>query len=644
MIVKTTGIDSIEYQLRSILILICMGLLAFWGTFHSPFLYDDAHAIVENPKIQHLNEFQDNIGITNIFNRSVLFLTFAVNRNIGGLDVFGYHLFNILIHILTGLVWYFLVRELLLLEPDRQRLNHLPLVCAATHLFNPLAVQTVTYISSRSSGLSTFFYLLAFYIFSRLVRPRKEDLPHTEKLLLILGTFGIFFLGIGTKEIVVTFPAMAIIYIWLITPAQQRRFLKTKIGALVLVIILFFCYRYIDQGSIISLKADPSSGETSRWLYFLSQIKAAVNYYLIKLFLPFNLNFEPDISLLPGFMDRQFIFALGVFGVGATITYRHKSSLFKFAVLWLVITLLPTSSIIPLKQIVTEHRIYLPGLGFSLALGWVFLNALRSRVFTTGLLLIFLSLSFLLTVTRSLDYRSEVSLWKDTAEKSPNKSLVHNNLATAYMEVKMFLEAERELAVTLQLNPTQSDAYANLGHIHFQRENWKQAIEDFNRSILLGSNKSDTYYFSGLAWSKQGNYAEAIPFLQKAVNMRPHKAHYHFDLGNAYQHIRSFDEALQEFRQTLEIQPMHPQAQNNIGVIFWNLKSYAKAEIEFKKALGLQNDLPEIHHNLAALYVKSNRLTDAILHFKEVLKLQPENITSKKLLDYAQGQVKEGPP
>ena len=266
MIVKTTGIDSIEYQLRSILILICMGLLAFWGTFHSPFLYDDAHAIVENPKIQHLNEFQDNIGITNIFNRSVLFLTFAANRNIGGLDVFGYHLFNILIHILTGLVWYFLVRELLLLEPDRQRLNHLPLVCAATHLFNPLAVQTVTYISSRSSGLSTFFYLLAFYIFSRLVRPRNEDLPHTEKLLLILGTFGIFFLGIGTKEIVVTFPAMAIIYIWLITPAQQRRFLKTKIGALVLVIILFFCYRYIDQGSIISLKADPSSGETSRWL------------------------------------------------------------------------------------------------------------------------------------------------------------------------------------------------------------------------------------------------------------------------------------------------------------------------------------------------------------------------------------------
>ena len=126
MNVKPT--DVIGYQVKSLIVLTCMGILAFWATFHSPFLYDDAHAIVENPYIQQLDGFQKNVGIENIFNRSVLLLTFAINREIGGLEVFGYHLANILIHILTGLVWYFLVRELLLLEPDRQRLNHLPLV------------------------------------------------------------------------------------------------------------------------------------------------------------------------------------------------------------------------------------------------------------------------------------------------------------------------------------------------------------------------------------------------------------------------------------------------------------------------------------------------------------------------------------
>ncbi|MBC8286106.1 MAG: tetratricopeptide repeat protein [Nitrospinae bacterium] len=639
MNVKST--DVIGHQIKPLIVLTCMGLLAFWATLQSPFLYDDAHAIIENPYIQQLDGFQKNVGIGNIFNRSVLLLTFAVNREIGELEVFGYHLVNILVHILTGLVWYFLVSELLLLEPNRQWLKRLPLICAAIHLLNPLTVETVTYISSRSSGLATFFYLLAFYIFCRLVRPRKKDLSSTGKLLFIIGILGVFFLGVGTKEIVVTFPLMAIIYIWLITPREKRKFFSAKIGVLLLPLLLYFCYRYMEQGDIFSLKADPVYGETSRYWYFLSQIQVAVNYYLLKLFLPFNLNFEPDIRLLPELMGWQFIFAFGVLGLGTTIVYRHKSSLFKFAILWLVITLLPTSSIIPLKQIVTEHRIYLPGLGFSLALGWLFLNV--PRVFATGLLLIFLSLNFLITVNRSLDYRSEVSLWEDTAEKSPNKALVHNNLATAYMEAKMLTEAERELAVTLQLNPAQSDAYANLGHIHFQRENWKQAIEEFDLAIALGSGKSDTYYFSGLAWSKQWAYAEAIPFLQRAVSMRPHKAHYHFDLGNAYQNLRIFDEALREFRQTLEIQPKHPQAQNNIGVIFWNLEAYEKAEVEFKKALNIQHDVPEIHHNLAALYLKIDQHADAIPHLKEVLKLQPENATAKKLLDYALSRVKEGP-
>jgi len=639
---KTFNINFIGHQLKSVTVLICLGILAFWATLHSPFLYDDAHAIVDNPYIQHLNDFQKIVGIENIFNRSVLLLTFAVNRDIGGLDVFGYHLTNVLFHILTGLILYFLVSELMLLDPPQHRLNRLPLICATIHLINPLTVQTVTYISSRSSGLATFFYLLSFYIFCRLVRPQQEGIGGAGKLLFIVGILGFLFLGIGAKEIVVTFPLIAIVYIWLLTPATQRNSLKAKAAFILLPLLLYFCYRYIELGSIFSLETDPVSGETSRYLYFLSQIKVAVNYYLLKLFLPFNLNFEPDIRLLPGLLDGPLLFSVGVLGAGAIAVFHHQSNLFKFAVLWFFITLLPTSSFIPLKQIAIEHRTYLPGLGFSLALGWLFLNAQSIRIVATYLLFIFISLNFLLTVNRSLDYRSEVKLWKDTAAKSPNKSLVHNNLATAYMEAKMLEEAKKELAITLQLNPTQSDAYANLGHIHFQQGNWNEAIEEFNRSINLGSNKPDTYYFSGLSLRKLNSSKEAIPYLQKAVSIRPHIAHYHFELGEAYRQIESFDEALQEFRQVLKIQPKHPQAQNNIGVIFWNLNAYEKAEMEFIKAINIQQDLPEIHQNLAALYIKESRYTHAIPHLEQVLKLQPENVIAQNLLGYALVQVKKG--
>ncbi len=632
---KTAETGSIGYQLKSIMVLTCMGLLAFWATLHSPFLYDDTHAIIESPYIQHLEDFQKTVGIENIFNRSVLLLTFAVNREIGGLDVFGYHLTNILIHILTTVVWYFLVREFLLLESPRYRFHQLPLICATIHLLNPLTVQTVTYISSRSSGLATFFYLTAFYIFCRLVRPRKDSLALSHKFFLIAGISCFLFLGVGTKEIVVTFPLMAIIYIWLITPVENRKSLKTTIGVLLLPLILYFCYRYIDQGSIFSLNAEPVTGETSRYLYFLSQIKVAVHYYLLKLFLPFNLNFEPDIRQSSGVLDTQLFFAIAILVAGSIIVFKNKSPILYFSTLWFLITLLPSSSFIPLKQIATEHRTYLPGLGFSLALGWVFVNIQRVPIY---LLLIFFSLTFMLTVNRSLDYRTEVALWKDTATKSPNKALVHNNLASAYMEADMPKNAEEELAVTLQLNPGQPDAHANLGHINFRRKNWKQAIEHFDNAISLGSNKADTFYFSGLSRIKQDATKEAIPFLIKAISIQPYKAHYHFELGNAYRDLKIFDEALHEFRQTLEIQANHPQAQNNVGVIFWNLKAYDKAEIAFKKALALQQDLPQIHHNLAALYLRNSEYKNAIPHLEQVLKLQPENSTARELLDHALAQ------
>ena len=638
---NNNAIDVIRHQIKPLMVLTCIGILAFSATFHSPFHYDDVHAIVENPYIQQLDDFQKNVGIENIFNRSVLLLTFASNLEIGGLEVFGYHLINILIHILTGVVWYFLVNELLLLDHNRKKFKRLPLICASIHLLSPLTVETVTYISSRSSGLATFFYLSSFYIFCRLVRPRKKYLSSIEKLIFIIGNFVVFLLGIGTKEIVITFPFMAIIYIWLITPKEQRKFLTTKICGTFLLLFIFFGYRHLEMGNIFRLEFHPASGEPINFWYFISQVKVVVNYYLLKLFLPLNLNFEPDISLLTTLIDWQFIFSVGVFVIGAIFVYQHKSPLFQFAILWFVITLLPTSSIIPLKQIATEHRTYLPGLGFSLALGWEFLSIQHTQFFKTSFLFLFLSLCFLLTVNRSLDYRTEVLLWKDSAEKSPDKDLVRNNLATAYMGAKMLEEAELELAATLRLNPTHSDAYANLGHINFQRKKWKQAIKYFSQAIVLGNDKPDTYYFSGLSWTKQKAYLKAIPFLQKAVSMRPNKAHYHFDLGDAHRHIKSFDEALLEFRQTLQLQPEHPQAQNNIGFIYWNLEAYEKAEIEFKKALSINHELPEIHHNLAAIYLKKNHNTDAIFHLKQVLKLKPENTTAKKLLDYALRQTRK---
>ncbi len=96
-------------------------MLSFFGTLKSPFLYDDAHSIIDNPYIQNLWDFQAQVGIENIFNRSVVLLTYAVNRDVGQLNVFGFHLVNILLHTCVGIALYFMTRHLLFLESRSDR-------------------------------------------------------------------------------------------------------------------------------------------------------------------------------------------------------------------------------------------------------------------------------------------------------------------------------------------------------------------------------------------------------------------------------------------------------------------------------------------------------------------------------------------
>ncbi len=624
-------------EVKALAFIVLCGLLGFFGTLHSPFQYDDAHAIVENPHIKGLADYQEEVGIQNIFNRSVLLLSYTINREVGHLDVYGYHLVNILIHICVGVLLYFITRDLILLEPVAKRpaYKKLPLAAAAIHMFNPVTVESVAYISSRSSSLATLFYLLGFYFFLRHINPRESGGGPNKKFLYLGMVFLFFFLGIATKEIVITLPIMAFIYLWFRYSVSGFR--KNRGGILLMIasIFIFIIFRYLKQGSLFSLPADPTSQTMERGLYLLTQIQTLAFYYLPKLFLPFNLNFEPDVRLVSGFTDPQWIAGLVLILILGTGLYLQKSRVLSFAFLWMFVTLLPTSSIIPLKQIASEHRTYLPGLGISLCLGVIFV--VRGRYFRlvrTAMILFLVSTS-LLTLNRSLDYRSEIALWEDTAKKSPNKALVRNNLATAYMPKQLYAEAIRELKASLRLDPNNSNAYINLGNIYATQERWREALENLEAALILGSQRAEVFYNSGMVRIRLNQPAEAIFFLKKAVSLKPHLTEYHFQLGFAYQQAKFYDKALKEFRITLQSSPGHVQAQNNIGVIFWKLKAYDLAEPAFKKALGMQDDLPKVHNNLASLYMTQKKFGKAVYHLERVIALEPGNAQAKELLKIA---------
>jgi tetratricopeptide (TPR) repeat protein len=623
-------------QIKVIIVFSLLGILTFFATLRSPFLYDDTHAIMENPHIRDLWDFQNTVGIENIFNRSVVLLTYAINREVGNLDVFGYHLVSILIHICVGIVLYFLIRTLLAIEtPDQQsRLGPLPILAASTHLLHPLMVQPVAYLSNRSSLLVTLFFLLGFYFFVQSVQGWKpgSEMRSLARAALVLV---FFFLGAGSKGIIVTLPVMAMAYLWFKTPRMETNKFVLIAMLILFPVLVYLGIRYMQMGNLFVLKADPGSLAIDRGLYFLTQMKALVFYYLLKFFLPFNLNFEPDVVLVSGILDPEWMTGFGAIVFLGVILYLQKSRLIAFAFLWALVTILPTSSLIPLKQIVTEHRAYLPGVGICLALGIGSLTASRHPVGRPVMIFSLLLLLSLLTLNRTLDFRTEVRLWQDTAQKSPQKALVHNNLAAAYLAEKRFDDAQREIEITLKLDPLFTDAHINLGHVYSQQEKWQTAKIEFDRGLLLGSSKAEAFFNAGLVRTYLNLTEESLSFFKEAIKIKPHRAKYHFELGNVYRSLNRQDEALAEYRLTLSAEPGHFQAQNNIGVLFWNLKQYDLATQAFENALTLGADNSEIHNNLASIYMIQTRYAQAIPHLEQLLALQPDNAKAKELLKIA---------
>ena len=623
---------SISARVKALALICVCGVIIYFATVHSPFIYDDAHAIEDNPYIKNLSKFQQMVGVQNIFNRSILLFTFSVNHAIGQLDVFGYHLINLMLHLCVGIMLYFLTMELLTIEnpaltPTFQRL---PLAVSLIHILNPINVESVTYLSSRSSVLVTLFYLSSFYLFIRFVNS-KEKKKKWKNIHYPIVIFFLFYLGLGTKEIIVTLPIIAVLYLWVHSSTKNFHKFLPELAVILIPLIIYLLYRYVQMGNLLVIKTDPYSYMIDRSLYILTQIKVVISYYFVKLIFPINLNFEPDIRLVSGFLDWEWVVSL-IIGVCIAIgIFYQKSILLKCAFIWALITILPTSSIIPLKQIATEHRTYLPGLGINMGLGILFLRGVSHRKLIPPTLFIFLVIYGLLAMKRSLDYRSEINLWQDTVRKSPYKSMVHNNMGTAYLSKERLKEARKSFEVSSALSPSSTDPYINMGHIDARNKEWDKAKLKYDLALKLGANRSQVFFNSGLMRLKLNKPAEALPFLLEAIKIKNHRPLYHQELGNAFRMLKQYDSALKSYRKVLELEPNYVEAQNNIGVIFWNLKILDKAELEFKKAL-VMKDKTKIHNNLANLYIAKKQFSKAIPHLKTVLERKPNDSRARKLL------------
>ncbi len=508
----------------------------YLNSFNGPFVFDDVESIVHNPTIHDIGSavFPPAAGGATIVGRPILNLSLAVNYVCGGMDVWGYHVFNLAVHVLAVLTLFGIVRRTLMLPSVGERLAlAAPYLAAAVALLwavHPLQTELVTYVVQRAESLMGLFYFLTLYC---VIRSSASGAARWS-LAAVLSCA----MGMATKEVMVTVPLIALLYDRTFLAGSFARALQKRWG---LYAGMAACW-----GVLVALMlAAGNRGETAGfcakaaadwWSYTQAECCAILTYLRLALWPDaLCLDYGTSVSrslwqIVPGALIAGSIALLSVWGLRRGRTWGFLGAFF-------LVILAPTSSIVPLRDPVFEHRMYLPlaavaaagvlgafGLWNALAQRWKFadLPPLRRWALPAIVLVAAVAALGIRTILRNCDYSSTVAIWQDTVAKAPANPRAHYTFGTILMtDANDVPRAMEQFCDAIGLAPDYADAHANLG------------------VALFG----------------QGNTDQAVPELREAIRLNPNLADAHNDLGLVLAREKKPDQAAEEFRETLRPEP-----------------------------------------------------------------------------------------
>ena len=540
------------------IVLICLvGVIVYSNSFDCSFHFDDTFFIEQNIAIRSLSNAKAWWGFYS--SRPIVFLSFALNYHFHGLDVWGYHLVNLAIHIFNAvLVWWLVMLTLatpvMRAQPISRHKGAMALFTALLFVSHPLATQSVTYISQRMASLATLFYLLslALYVKGRLREGNKD----TRVLFLYAGSILCAVLGMLTKEIVFTLPFALILYEYSFIRTDTWKIDIKDRGIQIPIIILGIFVVFISLTFSLKIFSPKSpflayDYPITAWQYLLTQFSVILTY--IRLFiLPVNQNLDYDYPISHSLLELHTLFGLlsltGILVLGILLFRRYR--LIAFGIFWFFLTISVESSIIPIAHdVIFEHRTYLPGFGFFLVLmGTVFYFLWdRYRQVSVAALVLLVLTNTVLTYERNKVWKSESTLWADCLKKSPNKPRSLYNYGRELATAGHASEALTYYDKAIKANPHLLEAYYNRGIAYGRLGNHNQAIGDFGRAIEINPKYAEAYNSRGIAHNNLGNYALAIGDFDRAIEIKPTFAEAYYNRGIAYNNLGDQNKAIENF-------------------------------------------------------------------------------------------------
>ncbi|MCC6849386.1 MAG: tetratricopeptide repeat protein [Deltaproteobacteria bacterium] len=621
-----------------VLLIALAGVAVYARTFGVPFVFDDGHAIVQNLRIR---EWSSELFASD---RPLVEITLALNYALGGLQVAGYHAFNLALHVACGWLLFDVARRTFrMTETLAGREDDAACLAALLFVVHPLQTEAVTYAISRSELLMALCYLATLDLV--LV---AEAHPARRSVLWVLA-IAVCAFGMLAKPIMVTAPLVVWwLSWWVLAPPTRPRLTFAATPPAVEVprrwpLHLGLCATWLVLVVLFADHAHPGAGfdiGIEPLAYLRTQLGVTWRYFRLLVW-PVGQVLDYDWPLAarwlePAVLVSAFGWVLLVLALVALARRGRRAATF-----WLgfaLLALLPSSSVIPIADLAFEHRMYLSVGGFAalaaLAAGGA---AARAPRVVAAAAVVVVALLGALAIARNEVWRDPVTLWTDTLAKAPTKQRVYRNLEEAYQRrgdhggMRRVVLAEIETLERLhRAAPRDARVLTGLANGLARVGRTGEALAAVLEAIRLDPRDPVARAAHGALLMQLARPEEAVAPLEMAAAMieghvgwieRDTKRVVQVNLGWAYAAIGRTDDALRVLREAAAEDDV--SAMNNLGSVLGRVGEWEEAERVLEQARRRDPDDPNVQSNLGWVYANLGRLDEAAALLERAILQQP---------------------
>ena len=514
-----------------------VSFLVYFNSIFNGFVYDDTYLIVNNPWLRDpglaLRAFvADSWAFMGEggsgYYRPLMTLFYSLDYHLFGMNPLGFHLSFVLLHSAVSAAALYLFHAVFEMAYGEKTFKEglpgslndtfkgAPLAAALLFATHPVHTQVVAWNAVHEMSLTLFAILTVYF--------HIKGRPLAAVLCFLVAAF--------SKETAAVVPIIIFAYDWSVLSLSLPAAFKEKVRFLALryvpYIIAGLAYMALRSYALGAFSPVRRHGELAGFDYVLNSFPLFADY-LVKLIMPVKLNPTHVFHPVAGVTDPRVLYGMAVTGcfIWALVFLRRRAPFVFFSLILVAAPLLPVMYIPAMGvHVFAENYLYLPSAGFVLLLaaalfkvGPLCFGRQRSGVAVLVSLMAILIVYSASTVTRNLVWRNDFALWSDTVKKSPDSSVVRNNLGLAYFKASREEEAISEYKAALEIYPAFPEALNNLGVSYFKLGNQAEAVVMFNMAIKSKPNFADAHYNLGLAYGEMGRTEEAFAEVRKAMDI-----------------------------------------------------------------------------------------------------------------------------